>query len=235
MIAMKKIVLTALVAAVAASAAGARTTATPGVSSSTITLGGSVPLSGIASGYKSVAVGADAYFKYVNDHGGVNGRKIEYKYLDDEYDPSKALLATRQLVEQDNVFAIFNTLGTENNLAIRDYLKQRKVPQLFVASGATTFGHDSNSIGYLPSYTAEGKIYGRYMSSTLPKAKIAILFQDDAYTQDLINGFRKTLKRGKIVSRQGYDVNATDVASQIAKLKASGANTVMLFATPKYA
>src|SRR5919202_6342457 len=143
---MKKILAAALVAAVAASAAGARTVATPGVTSSTITIGGSVPLSGIASGYKSVAIGADAYFKYVNEHGGVNGRKIQYKYLDDEYDPSKALQATRQLVEQDDVFAIFNTLGTENNIAIRDYLKQRGVPQLFVASGANTFGHDPNAI-----------------------------------------------------------------------------------------
>src|SRR5919199_5764772 len=125
MIAMKKIVLTALVAAVAAGAAGARTTATPGVSSSTITIGGSVPLSGLASGYKSVALGAEAYFKYVNDHGGVNGRKIEYRYEDDAYNPAQTVQVTRKLVEQDRVFAIFNTLGTEDNEAIRDYLKQR--------------------------------------------------------------------------------------------------------------
>src|SRR5919199_4240555 len=236
MIAMKKIVLTALVAAVAAGAAGARTTATPGVSSSTITLGGSVPLSGIASGYKSVAIGADAYFKYVNDHGGVNGRKIQYKYLDDEYDPSKALQATRQLVEQDNVFAIFNTLGTEDNIAIRDYLKQRGVPQLFAASGANTWGHDANAIGYLPSYVAEGRIYGKYIAAKLPKAKIGILYQADPYTGDLIAGLRAGLgkKASAIKARQGYDVTSSGVSSQIAALKASKVDTLMIFATPTF-
>src|SRR5918911_44966 len=192
MIAMKKILATALVAAVAGGTAAARTLSTPGVTSSTITIGGSVPLSGIASGYKSVAIGAEAYFKYVNDHGGVNGRKIDYKYLDDEYDPSKALQATRQLVEQENVFAIFNTLGTEDNIAIRDYLKQRGVPQLFVASGAQTWGRDykqyPTAIGYLPSYIAEGKIYGRYIAGHWKNAKIGILYQNDDYTKDLIRG-----------------------------------------------
>src|SRR5918912_4394993 len=191
---MRKLALLAIVAvAVAGGTAAARTLSTPGVTSSTITIGGSVPLSGIASGYKSVAIGADAYFKYVNSRGGVNGRKIDYTYLDDAYDPSQTVVVTRKLVEQDDVFAIFNTLGTETNIAIRDYLKARGVPQLFAATGANTFGHDSNSIGYLPSYVAEGKIYGRYIAAKLPKAKLAILYQEDPYTQDLINGLRQGL------------------------------------------
>src|ERR671938_169313 len=166
-------------------AASARTASDPGVDSNSILLGGSVPLSGIASGYKSVALGAEAYFKYVNDRGGVNGRKIDYKYLDDAYNPAQTVQVTRQLVEQDKVFAIFNTLGTEDNIAIRDYLKERGVPQLFVASGANTWGSSTNAIGYLPSYVAEGKLYGRYIASTWPKAKIGILYQADAYTKDL--------------------------------------------------
>src|SRR4051794_15750339 len=131
----------ALVAVLVPTASG-RQGADPGVSDDTILLGGSVPLSGLASGYKSVALGADAYFKYVNDNGGVNGRKIDYKYVDDAYNPAQTVQVTRQLVEQDKVFAIFNTLGTEDNIAIRDYLKQRGVPQLFVASGANTWGRD---------------------------------------------------------------------------------------------
>src|SRR5919199_5225632 len=137
----KSRVLFCLVAAVVAvSAASARGSAPPGVTSKQILIGGTTPLSGPASAYSAVAKGADAYFKYVNDHGGVFGRKIKYKYLDDGYDPSRTVSDTRQLVQQDHVFAIFNSLGTEQNLAIRPYLNSLGVPQLFVATGATTFG-----------------------------------------------------------------------------------------------
>src|SRR5213080_1598552 len=139
---LKLIAVLAAVALVAAAGASARGGDVPGVTATSVTSGGTVPLSGIAAAYASVAKGADAYFKYVNDKGGVNGRKIDYKYLDDAYDPSQTVQVTRQLVEQDRVFAIFNTLGTEDNIAIRDYLKQRGVPQLFVASGAQTWGRD---------------------------------------------------------------------------------------------
>jgi branched-chain amino acid transport system substrate-binding protein len=211
--------------------------ADPGVSSSSILLGGTVPLSGLASGYKSVALGAEAYFKYVNDRGGVNGRKIEYRYLDDAYDPAQTVQQTRKLVEQDQVFAIFNTLGTEPNIAIRDYLKQRGVPQLFVASGANTWGSDTNAIGYLPSYVAEGKIYGRYVASKWPNARIGILFQNDDYTKDLIKGLKIGLgkKAGSIAAQQGYDVTQSGVASQMSSLKSAGVDTLMIFATPTFA
>src|SRR5918911_401787 len=134
------VILGALGALIVVSMAAAGGAATPGVTSTQILIGGTTPMTGPAQAYRSVATGADAYFKYVNDHGGVNGRKIKYKYLDDAYDPSQTIQKTRDLVQNDKVFAIYNTLGTATNLAIRSYLNQLKVPQLFVASGASTWG-----------------------------------------------------------------------------------------------
>ena len=233
---LRVVMLLLVCALVFGAAASARPDADPGVSNDSILLGGSVPLSGLASGYKSVALGAEAYFKYVNDHGGVNGRKIDYRYEDDAYNPAQTVQVTRKLVEQDRVFAIFNTLGTEDNEAIRDYLKQRGVPQLFAASGANTWGHDANAIGYLPSYVAEGRIYGRYIAAKLPKAKIGVLYQADPYTGDLIAGLRSGLGKhaSQIRAKQGYDVTSSGVSSQIASLKAARVDTLMIFATPTF-
>ena len=164
---------------VAVGAASARPSADPGLSSNEILIGGTVPLSGIAASYASVGRGAEAYFKYVNARGGVNGRRITYKYVDDQYNPAQTVQATRELVQQDRVFAIFNSLGTEHNLATRSYLNAAKVPQLFVGSGATTFGRDyrryPQTIGFLPSYEGEGKVYARHIVKTKPNAKIAVL------------------------------------------------------------
>jgi branched-chain amino acid transport system substrate-binding protein len=233
--------LLSIPAASARPAAGTTTSADPGITAKTILLGGTSPLSGPASAYASVARGADAYFKYVNARGGVNGRAIQYKYVDDAYNPAQTVQATRQLVEQDKVFAIFNSLGTEQNVATRDYLNQVKVPQLFVASGATTFGRDFKqypyTIGLQPSYQAEGWIYGKYLARTRPASKIAVLFQNDDYGKDLLNGLKRGIARSKVrvIAAQGFEVTATDVQSQVAKLKASGANTLALFATPKFA
>jgi branched-chain amino acid transport system substrate-binding protein len=228
----------ALALAAVASGAG---TATPGVSSTQVLIGGTTPLTGIASAYSAVARGADAYFKYVNAHGGVNKRKIKYLIRDDGYDPARTIDQTRELVQQDKVFAIFNSLGTEQNQATRDYLNAVKVPQLFVASGATTWGRDYKkypwTIGYQPNYIAEGTIYGRYVAKTTPKARIGVLYQDDDYGKDLLVGLRRGLgsKVRQIVSKQSYDVTDPDVGSQIARLKSARANTLMLFATPAFA
>ncbi|HXH88436.1 MAG TPA: ABC transporter substrate-binding protein [Gaiellaceae bacterium] len=233
--------LVSIPAASARPAAGTTVTVDPGITAKTILLGGTSPLSGPASAYASVARGADAYFKYANARGGVNGRTIQYKYLDDAYNPAQSVQVTKQLVEQDKVFAIFNSLGTEQNDAVRPYLNQIKVPQLFVASGATTFGRDFKqypyTIGFQPSYEAEGWIYGKYLSRTKPGARIAVLFQNDDYGKDLLNGLKKGIARSKVkvIAAEGYEVTSTDVQSQIAKLKASGANTLALFATPKFA
>jgi branched-chain amino acid transport system substrate-binding protein len=226
-----------LVAALAPAALGA-TRSDPGVDANSILIGGTAPLSGEASAGAGVARGAEAYFKWVNAHGGVNGRKIDYRYLDDGYDPSRTVQATRQLVQQDKVFAIFNTLGTANNLAIRSFLNQSKVPQLFSASGATTLGRDYGqypyTMGYIPSYAAEGKLYGQYIVRTRPKAKIAVLYQDDDYGNDLVAGLKKGLGGRRIAAKAGYDPTATDVASQVAQLKASGADTFAIFAFGKF-
>jgi branched-chain amino acid transport system substrate-binding protein len=219
----------------------AGSSADPGITSSTIVLGGTSPLTGPAAAYASVARGAKAYFDSTNAKGGVAKRKFDYRIVDDAYNPAQTIQATRQLVESDRVFAIFNSLGTEHNQAIRDYLNQAKVPQLFVASGATTWGRDAAkypwTIGFQPSYQAEGWVYGQYLGKTKKNAKIAVLFQNDDYGKDLLAGLRRGLARSsaKIVAQESYDVTAPDVQSQIAKLKSSRANVFAVFATPKFA
>jgi branched-chain amino acid transport system substrate-binding protein len=229
--------LGALALAAVASGAG---TSTPGVTANEIVIGGTVPLTGVASAYRTVGLGAAAYFRYVNAHGGVNHRKIRYIIKDDQYDPAQTMDKTRELVEQDHVFAIFNSLGTEQNQATRGYLNAIKVPQLFIASGDTTWGRDYKqfpwTIGYQPNYRAEGTIYGRYIAKTAPKSRIGVLYQNDDYGKDLLAGLRRGLgKKAKlIVSTQNYDVTDPNDQAQIAKLKAAKANTLMLFSTPKF-
>jgi branched-chain amino acid transport system substrate-binding protein len=219
----------------------ARSSVDPGVTSTTVLVGGTSPLTGPAAAYASVARGAKAYFDSINAKGGVAKRKVEYKIVDDGYNPAQTVQAVRRLVEQDRVFAVFNTLGTEHNLAIRDYLNQMKVPQLFAASGATTWGRDAAkypwTIGFQPSYAAEGWVYGQYVARTQRKAKIAVLFQNDDYGKDLLGGLKRGLGRSgsKVVAAEPYQVTSPDVGSQIAKLKASGANVLAIFATPTFA
>ena len=224
-----------------ATGAGAASGADPGITDKTILLGGTAPLSGPASAYASVARGAAAYFKYANTRGGVNGRTITYKAVDDGSDPARALQATQQLVEHDKVFAIFNSFGTEDNLATRDYLNAAKVPQLFVDSGATTFGRDFKrypwTIGFQPSYRAEGWIYGTYLARTKPGAKVGVLLQNDDFGKELLAGLRQGIARSKVqvVATQPFEVTDVDVRSQISRLKASGANVLALFAARDYA
>ena len=231
----------AIALAAAAPLALAGSSADPGVSSTTIVLGGTSPLTGPAASYASVARGAKAYFDSINAKGGVAKRKIEYRIVDDSYNPAQTVQAVRRLVEQDRVFAVFNTLGTESNLAIRDYLNQMKVPHLFAASGATTWGRDAAkypwTIGFQPSYAAEGFTYGRYVAQNLKQAKIAVLFQNDDYGKDLLGALKSGLGRSgsKVVAAEPYQVTSPDVGSQIAKLKASGANVLAIFATPTFA
>jgi branched-chain amino acid transport system substrate-binding protein len=235
------LVVAAVALAAAAPLALAGSTADPGVTSTTILLGGTSPLTGPAASYASVARGAKAYFDSINAQGGVAKRKIEYRIVDDAYNPAQTVQAVRRLVEQDKVFAVFNTLGTEANLAIRDYLNQLKVPQLFAASGATTWGRDAAkypwTIGFQPSYAAEGFVYGKYVAQSMKKAKIAVLFQNDDYGKDLLGSLKSGLGRSgsKIVAAEPYQVTSPDVGSQIAKLKASGANVLAIFATPTFA
>src|SRR6266540_3290680 len=229
-----------LAAALAASAAGAGPTATPGVSTTEIHLGSSVPLSGEAAAAGNVARGADAYFKYVGAGGGVFGRRIRFSYLDDGYDPARAINNTQRLVGQEQVFAMFSTLGTNNNLAIRQLLNSSSVPQLFVSAGATTFGRDYKkypwTIGYIPTYSEEGAIYGRHILATIKRPRVAVLYQNDDYGRDLLAGLRRGLgaKAKAIVAKVGYDPTTADVQPQVAQLKASRANVLMIFAFGKF-
>jgi ABC-type branched-subunit amino acid transport system substrate-binding protein len=229
-------VLAALLALAPAALAGG----SPGVTATTITIGGTVPITGPAALFGSVGRGADAYFKYVNAHGGVDGRKIKYLYLDDGYDPAKTVQLTRQLVEQDHVFAIFNSIGTDNNLAIRDYLNAAQVPQLFGGTGTTAIGDDYKShpwtMGYLPSFRAEGVIYGRSIAQ-LKSPKVAVLYEASDFGKDLTDGLKKGLgaKASAIVSAQAYQPTDTSIDSQMSTLHASGANVLVLNVTPQYA
>src|SRR6059058_3910706 len=237
---MRAFLLCAVTAVVAATSAGARPVATPGVTATEIHLGSSVPLSGEASIAGNVARGANAYFKYVNDKGGVFGRKITFTYLDDAYDPGRAVNNTIRLIQQEQVFAVFSSLGTSNNLAVRKLLNDAKVPQLFVSSGATTFGRDYKkypwTIGYIPPYSEEGTVYGQYVVKHIKKPKIAVLYQNDDYGRDLYAGLRRGLgkKAGAIVSKVAYDPTSADVQPQVTQLKASNANVFMVFAFGKF-
>jgi len=237
---VRALFLCMLAAAVLVTAAGARPTATPGVTSTEIRIGSSVPLSGEAAIAGAVARGIDAYFKYVNAKGGVFGRKLKFEYLDDGYDPGRAVNNTIRLVQQEQVFAMFSSLGTSNNLAVRKLLNDAKVPQLFVSSGATTFGRDYKqypwTIGYIPPYSEEGAIYGQYVVKKIKNPKIAVLYQDDDYGRDLYAGLRRGLgkKASSIVAKVAYDPTSADVQPQVTQLRASKANVFMIFAFGKF-
>ena len=230
------IFLVALLAAVPVAFAGGA----PGVTSTTITIGGTVPITGVAALFGSVGRGAEAYFKYVNAHGGVNGRKIKYIYRDDAYDPSKTVQLTRELVEKDKVFAIFSTIGTDNTIATTDYLNAAKVPQLFAGTGAARVGDAFKShpwtMGYLPSFRAEGAIYGRSIAK-VAGAKVAVLAEASDFGKDLTDGLRNGLgtKASSIVASQQYQPTDTSIESQMSTLHASGANVLVLNVTPQYA
>jgi branched-chain amino acid transport system substrate-binding protein len=215
--------------------------ADPGVTDTEIVLGGTHPYSGPASAYGNIGKGIAAYFSYVNDRGGVNGRKIKYIDKDDGYSPPQAVQLVHQLVEQDKVFAMFDTLGTAVNAAIRPYLNQNGVPQLFVATGASTWGHDSAkfpwTIGWQPDYQSEAILYAQDVLQNHPHAKIAVLYQNDDYGEDYIAGMKRGLGKHQdmVIKMASYETTDPNVASQIATLKASGADTFMIFATPKFA
>src|SRR4051812_15651138 len=229
------LILLALIAAPVAVAGS-----TPGVTATTITIGGTVPITGPAALFGSVGRGADAYFKYVNAHGGVNGRKIKYLFRDDAYDPARTVQLTRELVENDHVLAIFSTIGTDNTVATTDYLNAAKVPQLFAGTGTARVGDNFKShpwtMGYLPSFRAEGVIYGRSIAK-VAGAKVAVLAEASDFGKDLTDGLRKGLgaKASAIVSTQQYQPTDTSIESQMSTLHASGANVLVLNVTPQYA
>jgi branched-chain amino acid transport system substrate-binding protein len=231
----------ALCIVVLAACGGSGTQAEPGVTGTSIKLGVTIAKSGTAAAYGTIADAANAYFKYINDQGGVNGRKIDYKIVDDAYNPGQTVPLTKQLVEQDQVFAMFGGLGTQPQTSVRDYLNNKKVPQLFVATGATTFMADFSShsytIGWQPPYQGESRIYAKDVIANHAGAKIGVLYQNDDYGQDYLKGLTDGLgsNASMIVDKESYDVTAADTLSQLSKIKASGANTLFIFATPGFA
>src|SRR5215203_5449047 len=219
---------------------GGGASADPGITDKEIKLGGSYPFSGPASAYGTIAKGAEAYFDFINAKGGVNGRKINFKTLDDGYEPPRALQNAKRLIQQDKVFALFNTLGTPNNLAIWDYVNQQKVPHLYVATGASDWGKDIKAhpytIGWQPNYVTEAKVYAEYLKKNKPNAKVAVLYQNDGFGKDLLGGFDEGIKGSgiKVVDKESYNVTDPTVSAQMGRLARSGADTFLNITTPKF-
>jgi ABC-type branched-subunit amino acid transport system substrate-binding protein len=242
---MKRTFLTLALAGLGAALIGAPAIAQkrydPGATDKEIKIGGISPYSGPASAYGAIGKAIDAYFKKVNAEGGINGRQVRFISVDDGYNPARTVEQARKLVEQEEVLLLFNTLGTPPNTAIHKYMNQKKVPQLFVATGATVWGDPKNfpwTMGWQPSYQAEGKIYAQHILDTKPNAKIGILMQNDDYGRDYLKGFLDGLgdkAKSMVVRQVTYEVTDPTVDSQMVQLKDSGADTFFNITTPKFA
>jgi ABC-type branched-subunit amino acid transport system substrate-binding protein len=216
----------------------AQTKQSPGVTSTEILLGQTMPYSGPASSYAPIGHVELAYCDFINDLGGINGRKVKLLSLDDGYSPPKTLEQTRRLVEEDDVACIYQQLGTPTSMATRRYLNQKKVPQLFVASGATQFGDRESfpwTMGWQISYQIEGRVYARYVINEKPSAKVAVLYQNDDSGKDFIKGFKDGLgdKSSMIVAVVSYEPTDPTVDSQVVQLHGSGADTLFVASIPK--
>ena len=213
----------------------------PGASDTEIKIGQTMPYSGPASAYGTIGKVQAAYFKQLNEQGGVNGRKINFISLDDGYSPPKTVEMVRRLVEQDEVLLMMGTLGTPSNTAIHKYMNAKKVPHMFLATGASKWNdpqHFPWTIGFNPNYHSEGKLYAQNILATKPNAKIAVLFQNDDYGKDYFNGFKEGLgakAASMIVAQASYEVTDPTIDSQIVTLKGSGADTFFNITTPKFA
>ncbi len=213
----------------------------PGASATEIKLGQTMPYSGPASAYGTIGKVEQAYFKMINENGGINGRKVNLISLDDGYSPPKTVEQVRRLVEQDEVLALFQTLGTPSNSAIHKYVNAKKVPHLLLATGATKWADPKNfpwTLGFNLSYQAEGSIYAKYLLKNKPNAKVAVLYQNDDYGKDVLKGVKDGLGAAgakMIVAEATYEVSDPTVDSQILSLQGSGADTFINIATPKFA
>ena len=211
-----------------------------GATDTEIKIGNIMPYSGPASAYGVIGKTEEAYFKKINAEGGVNGRKIDFVTYDDGYSPPKAVEQARKLVESDEVLVVFNPLGTPSNSAIQKYLNSKKVPQLFVATGATKWNDPKSfpwTMGWQPSYQSEGRIYAKFLLKEKPDAKIAVLFQNDDFGKDYLKGLKDGLgaKASMIVTEESYETTEPTIDNHIVKLKATGADTFMSVTTPKFA
>jgi branched-chain amino acid transport system substrate-binding protein len=227
--------------AIAATPAVAQKQYGPGATDTEIKIGTTTPFSGPASAYSAGAVSIAAYFAMVNDHGGVNGRRINFISLDDAYSPPKTVEQIRRLIESDEVLFLVNPVGTATNMAVLKYINQQKVPHLFVGSGATIFNdpeHFPWTMSWTPHYASEGEIYAKYLLSVKPDARVAIISQNDDLGRDYLLGFRRGLGErasSMIVSALTYNTSDPTIDSQIVSLRASGADTLLIAAVPKFA
>jgi branched-chain amino acid transport system substrate-binding protein len=231
----------ALALALAASPVSAQKKYDEGATDTEIKIGNTNPYSGNASAYGTIGKAIDAYFKMVNEQGGINGRKINFISYDDGYAPPKTVEMVRKLVEEDKVLFVFQTLGTPPNTAIQKYLNGKKVPQLFVATGASKWGHYKDNpwtMGFQPDYVTESIIYAKHILANVKDPKIGVLMQNDDYGKDYYNGFKQGLGKDAdklIVQLSTYEVTDPTVDSQMIQLKNSGANVFFNITTPKFA
>ena len=232
---------TALAIALSASSAYAQKKYDTGATDTEIKIGQTVPFSGPASAYATIGKTQAAYFKMVNDEGGINGRKINFIQYDDAYSPPKTVEQVRKLVESDEVLLTFQLIGTPPNAAVQKYLNQKKVPQLFAATGASRFTDPKNfpwTMGFNPNYQSEGRIYGKYILANYPNAKIGVLFQNDDLGRDYVTGLKEGLgdkAKTMIVGETSYELTDPTIDSQIVKLKSLGADLFYDASTPKFA
>jgi ABC-type branched-subunit amino acid transport system substrate-binding protein len=228
----------AMAAAACGGSSGGQSASAPGVTASQILIGSHQPLTGPAApGYSEIAPASNAYFQYVNAHGGVYGRKIKYTYLDDGYDPAKTVSVIHQLVLQNSVFAIFDGLGTPTHLAAVKFLNASKVPDVFVASGCACWDNPSampETFGWQIDYIREGKILGAYIRQHFPGKKIGYFYQNDEFGQDGVKGLDYEIPSSQVVSRQSYVPTDVNVGPQVAALKAAGAQVVVSFSIPAF-
>jgi ABC-type branched-subunit amino acid transport system substrate-binding protein len=225
-------------AASSSSSSAALTASAPGITATTITIGSHQPLTGVAApGYDEIAPSSNAYFQYVNAHGGIYGRKIVYKYLNDQYNPTDTSSVVHQLVLQDNVYAIFDGLGTPTHLAVAPFLNAQKVPDVFIASGCECWNAPATwpyTYGWQPDYIREGKILGQYVAQHFKGKKIGFFFQDDEFGMDGVKGLSDEIPKSQIVAKQSYNPTNINVGPQVAALKAAGAQVVISFSVPAF-
>jgi branched-chain amino acid transport system substrate-binding protein len=239
----KLAILSAAIALLAASSSGAlaQKKYDTGATDTEIKIGNIMPYSGPASSYGAIGRTEAAYFKKINDAGGINGRKINFISYDDAYSPPKTVEQARKLVESDEVLLIFNPLGTPPNSAIQKYMNSKKVPQLFVATGATKWNDPKDfpwTMGWQPNYQSETQIYAKYILKEKPDAKIAVLYQNDDYGKDYLKGLKDGLGQkaaSMIVAEESFETSEPTIDNHIVKLKSTGADIFMNISTPKFA
>ncbi|WFU40423.1 ABC transporter substrate-binding protein [Bradyrhizobium sp. CB82] len=228
------------VGTIASGAALAQKKYDTGATDTEIKIGNIMPYSGPASAYGVIGKTEEAYFKMINEKGGINGRKINFVTYDDGYSPPKAVEQVRKLVESDEVLAVFNPLGTPSNTAIQKYLNAKKIPQLFVATGATKWNDPKNfpwTMGWQPSYQSEAQIYAKWLMKEKPDAKVAVLYQNDDFGKDYLKGTKDGFgaKASNIIIEESYEVSEPSIDGHIVKIKAANPDVLVIYATPKFA